>query len=102
MADLSFTQEEASTVLSKSNDAAVDSETKMKEIIQKVSSYFGAGGSAMSGNLGNVMDSSFEGDIKPIFDDLNNELSSLINSVSTTNVAMQNLNDETTQLYQAK
>ena len=56
----------------------------------------------MSGNLGNVMDSSFEGDIKPIFDDLNNELSSLINSVSTTNVAMQNLNDETTQLYQAK
>ena len=35
MADLSFTQEEASTVLSKSNDAAVDSETKMKEIIQK-------------------------------------------------------------------
>ncbi len=102
MADLSFTQEEASTVLSKSNDAASDSDAKMRDIINKVSSYFGNGGTAMGGNLGNVMDSSFESDIKPIFERLNNELSSLISSVNTTNVELQNLNDETTQLYQSK
>lgn len=99
MADLSYSAEEASQALNISNDSATTSEEQLNAIIQKIAGYFDMSGSAMGGELGSVMGSSFDADIKPVFENLNNELSALINSVSSTNAAMSNVQDETTALY---
>lgn len=99
MADLSYSAEEASRALNISNENATTSQEKLDAIIQKIAGYFDMTGTAMGGELGSVMGSSFDSDLKPVIDNLNKELSALIDSVSSTNVTMTNVQEDTINLY---
>lgn len=99
MADVSYTREEAGQALSQTQETAANSEAQMKDIMTKVGQYFENGGTAMGGQLGNFMGSSFSADIKPIFDQLNRELNEAIEDVKFTNTNMDQAAQETESLY---
>ncbi len=99
MSDVSYSREEAGQALARTQETASSSEERMKDIMSKVAAYFDKSGSAMGGDLGNFMGGSFDADIKPIFEQLNRELSEAIDSVKTTNVNMDTAAQETESLY---
>lgn len=97
--DLSYNASDASQALSMSSENATSSNEQLKAIKDKISGYLGTSGTAVGGQLGEFMSSSFSSDLNPVFETLNSELNRLIDSISTTNTTMQNAEDETTALY---
>ncbi len=97
--DLSYNAEDASRTLSMSNENATSSNEQLKAIKDKIAGFLGRSGTAVSGDLGEFMSNSFESDLNPIFDRLDQTLASLIDSVKTTNTNMENVQAETQALY---
>ncbi|MDE5889076.1 MAG: hypothetical protein K2H20_03555 [Bacilli bacterium] len=97
--DLSYNAEDASRTLSMSNENATSSNEQLKAIKDKITGYLGRTGTAVSGDLGEFMSNSFESDLNPVFENLNASLNSLIDSVSSTNTTMENVQAETQALY---
>jgi len=99
MSDLSYTASEASQALSKSNDAATNSQEQMKKALDEISSALGANGTAVGGQLGNMMEGSATSDLNQVITAFQNKLDGVIASTQQTNVEMENLADETQSLY---
>lgn len=99
MSDLSYTASEASQALSKSNDAATNSEEQMKKALNEISSALGMNGTAVGGQLGNMMESSATGDLNQVIAAFQNKLDGVIASTTQTNSEMEKLADEVQATY---